>query len=119
VNERRTVSPEGQEAMTNPGPILSRDQVAERLAVKPKLLVRFEARGLIRPTTDGRVEGYAPSEIRRIWTVLSLRRDLGINLAGIEAILKLRDQLDVVHSRLFDLADRLRDVLESDDGPAA
>ena len=35
-----------------------------------------------------------PAEIRRIWTIVSYQRDLGINLAGVEAILKLRDHMD-------------------------
>ena len=55
-----------------------------------------------RPTrcARGRVEGYEPAEIRRIWTILSFQRDLGINLAGVEAILKLRDHMAQVHHRL-------------------
>lgn len=99
--------------MSSADPILPREHVAERLSVSPAVLVRFEARGLIRSTRVGAVEGYEPSEIRRIWTILSLRRDLGINLAGVEAILKLRAHLDEVHAHLRDLADRLREALEA------
>ncbi len=101
--------------MSSADPILPREHVAERFSVSPNVLVRFEARGLIRSTRVGAIEGYEPSEIRRIWTILSLRRDLGINLAGVEAILKLRAHLDDVHAHLTDLADRLREVLEAPD----
>src|SRR4051812_3558269 len=101
--------------MSTPGEIFPRELVAERLAVSPRVLVRFEARGLVQPVRSGAVEGYGPAEIRRIWTVLSLQRDLGINLAGIEAILRLRAQLDEVHAHLRDLAQRLREGLEAPD----
>src|SRR3954469_2799764 len=95
--------------------ITSREQVAEHLAVAPQLLIRYEARGLVHPIQEGDVEGYGPTEIRRIWTIVSLQRDLGINLAGVEAILKLRAHVDDVHRRLHDLAEALREFLEDND----
>jgi MerR family transcriptional regulator, heat shock protein HspR len=94
-------------------PIIPRDQVAEHLAVPLRTLVRYEARGLIRAVREGDVEGYPPSEVRRIWTVVSCQRDLGINLAGVEAILKLRDHMAGLHRRLDALAAELREALEA------
>ena len=93
-------------------PIVSRDEVAQRLAVSPQILLASESRGLIRATRQGEVEGYFPSEIRRLWTVVSLHRDAGINLAGIEAILHLQDQLDRVCQRLHRLAEQLDEALD-------
>jgi MerR family transcriptional regulator/heat shock protein HspR len=95
-------------------PIIPRDQVAEHFAVPVGVLVRYEARGLVRPVRLGAVEGYGPAEIRRLWTILSFQRDLGINLAGVEAILKLRDHLAEVHRRLDHLARELREFVESE-----
>lgn len=95
--------------------ILPREQVAERLAVPPRVLVRYEARGLVRSVRQGEVEGYGPAEIRRIWTIVSLQRDLGINLAGVEAVLRLRSHLDEVHRRVARLADDLREAMETDE----
>ena len=46
------------------------------------------------------MEGYGPAEIRRVWTIVSCQRDLGINLAGVEVVLRLRDHLEDVHRRL-------------------
>jgi MerR family transcriptional regulator, heat shock protein HspR len=94
-------------------PIIPRDRVAEQLAVPVRVLVRYEARGLVHALRgDGDVEGYGPAEIRRVWTILSCQRDLGINLAGVEAILRLRDHLEQVHRRLQSLARELREALE-------
>src|SRR4051794_37033332 len=100
-------------------PIISRDQVAEKLAISPRVLVRYEARGLVQAIHQGGVEGYGPAEIRRVWTILSFQRDLGINLAGVEAILKLHDHLHEVHHRLRRLAGELRQLVEAESEPDA
>lgn len=94
--------------------IIPREQVARNLAVSPAVLVRYEARGLVRSVREGDLEGYEPSEVRRVWTVLSLHRDAGINLAGIEAILRLRERLDEAHGQLRRLASEMRQALEAD-----
>jgi MerR family transcriptional regulator/heat shock protein HspR len=92
--------------------IISRDQVAEHLGVPLRVLTRYEARGLVQVIREGAVEGYGPAEVRRIWSIVSFQRDLGINLAGVEAILKLRDHLDEVHRQLDSLALEMRDLLD-------
>jgi MerR family transcriptional regulator, heat shock protein HspR len=91
--------------------IIPRELVAEQFTVAPAVLTRYEARGLIRVVREGTIEGYPPDELRRIWSIVSLQRDLGINLAGVEAILKLRVQLDDVHQQLNHLAVELRSVV--------
>lgn len=98
--------------MSIPDEIFPRDHVAERFAVSTRLLLRYERRGLVHASKRGEIEGYAPSEVRRIWTVVSLQRDLGINLAGVEAVIKLREHVEEMHARLNGLARRLREVLE-------
>ena len=97
--------------------IIPREQVAENFAVSTTLLVRYERHGLVRAVRRGDVEGYEPAELRRLWTIVSLQRDLGINLAGVEAVLKLRAHLDAVHRQLGQLAEALRTALEADDEP--
>jgi MerR family transcriptional regulator, heat shock protein HspR len=102
---------DGPTTMTRP--ILSREQVAENLDIPARVLLRYETRGLIHAIREGDVEGYEPTEVRRIWTILSFQRDLGINLAGVEAILKLRDHMARVHHRLDALAVELGALLEA------
>ena len=70
------------------------------------MLVRYESLGLVRAVHEGAVEGYEPAQIRRLWTIVSFQRDLGINLAGVEVILRLSDHLSEVHSRVNHLAER-------------
>src|SRR3954463_747298 len=97
--------------MTTPT-IIPRDEVARNLAVSVTALSRYESHGLVRPVSEGDVVGYGPAEIRRLWTIVSCQRDLGINLAGVEAILKLRDHLAEVHRRLDRLARELGEALK-------
>jgi MerR family transcriptional regulator/heat shock protein HspR len=92
--------------------IVSREQVAQHLAVAPAVLLRYEACGLVTAVKAGAAVGYGPSEIRRLWTIVSLQRDLGINVAGVEAVLKLQAHLDELHKRLEDLADQWSEALE-------
>jgi MerR family transcriptional regulator/heat shock protein HspR len=99
-------------------PIIPRDHVARELSITPRSLLRYESLGLIRVVQDGEIEGYEPAQIRRLWTIVSYQRDLGVNLAGVEVILRLRDQLVELHRRLGGLADELRTAMEPDESSA-
>jgi MerR family transcriptional regulator/heat shock protein HspR len=96
--------------------IIPRDEVAEKLAIAPAVLIRYEARGLVHAAREGDVEGYSPAEVRRIWTILTFQRDLGINLAGVETILKLRDHMAQMHRRLDSFARELSELIDRDSG---
>ncbi len=96
-------------------PIIPRDLVARQLAVSPQVLVRYERLGLVRVTHEGQVAGYDATQIRRLWTIMSFQRDLGINLAGVEVILRLCDRMSDLHHRLGDLASELREILEENE----
>jgi MerR family transcriptional regulator, heat shock protein HspR len=98
--------------------IIPRDQVAHELSVSPGVLVRYEALGLVRAVPVGAEVGYEPAQIRRLWTIVSFQRDLGINMAGIEVILRLHDRLFEVHRQVHDLAEQLREVIDADNSSA-
>ena len=48
---------------------------------------------------------------------MTYRRDLGVNLAGVEVILQLVDHLSEVHHRVYHMAEQLCDLLDEDDSP--
>ena len=102
-------------------PIIPRERVAHELAVSSRLLERYESLELVRAVSEGAEIGYEPAQIRRLWTIVSFQRDLGINLAGVELILRLSDHLAEVHHRVHSLADELRELLELEesDSPIA
>ncbi len=92
--------------------IIPRDSVAQHLSVSPQVLVRYERLGLARAIREGDIEGYEPAEVRRIWSIVTYQRDLGINLAGVEVILQLREQMTNLRGHLKRLAEELRDLAD-------
>ena len=95
--------------------VVPRDLVAQQLAVSLRMLDRYESLGLVQSVQDGSVEGYEPAQVRRLWTIVSFQRDLGINLAGVEVILQLFDHFSRVHHRVHHLAEELRELLDADE----
>ncbi|ECL9172960.1 heat shock transcriptional regulator HspR [Campylobacter jejuni] len=68
--------------------------VAKVLSIHPQTLRQYEREGLIEPSrTDGKIRLYSQRDIDRIKLILRLTRDMGINLAGVDVILKLKNQL--------------------------
>ncbi|HED0523147.1 TPA: heat shock transcriptional regulator HspR [Campylobacter jejuni] len=68
--------------------------VAKVLSIHPQTLRQYEREGLIEPSrTDGKIRLYSQRDIDRIKLILRLTRDMGINLAGVYVILKLKNQL--------------------------
>ncbi len=94
--------------------------VAEMLKLHPQTLRMYEKRGLIRPSrTVGRTRMYSPEDVEEIARVTRLARDLGVNLAGIEIILKMRRRMLEMQAQIEDLMSYVRaDMAESRD-PAA
>jgi MerR family transcriptional regulator, heat shock protein HspR len=98
--------------------IIPRELAARELAVSTTVLARYESLGLVQITHEGSDEGYEPAQIRRLWSIVTYQRDLGINLAGVEVILHLVDHLSDVHHRLYDVAEELRELLDKADMPS-
>ncbi|WP_165245093.1 chaperone modulator CbpM [Paludisphaera soli] len=97
--------------------IIPRETVARHLSISTQVLVRYEELGLVRPAREGDVQGYEPSQVRRIWSIMSYQRDLGVNLAGVEVILQLRDRMSHLHHHLADLASELRSLVDEPESP--
>ena len=69
--------------------------VAKILEIHPQTLRQYEREGLIEPNrTSGKVRMYSQRDIDKIKLILRLTRELGVNLAGVDVILKLKSQLD-------------------------
>lgn len=69
--------------------------VAERFDVHPQTLRMYEREGLVTPhRSAGNTRLYDEKAIRRVETILTLTRDLGVNLAGVEVILGMREEME-------------------------
>jgi len=68
--------------------------VATRYEIHPQTLRLYEREGLLLPSrTEGKTRLYSDEDMERLEFILSLTRDLGVNLAGVEVVLNLRDQM--------------------------
>ena len=83
--------------------------VAERFDIHPQTLRLYEKEGLIQPVRSaGNTRLYDDRTIRRLEIILTLTRDLGVNLAGVEVILNMREQLASMQAEV----DRLIQTLQ-------
>ena len=68
--------------------------VAMRYEIHPQTLRLYEREGLLLPSrTEGKTRLYSEEDLERLEFILNLTRDLGVNLAGVEVVLNLRDQM--------------------------
>ena len=69
--------------------------VAKILSIHPQTLRQYEREGLVEPSrTEGKMRLYSQKDIDRVKLILRLTRDMGINLAGVDVILKLKNQIN-------------------------
>jgi len=100
--------------MTDKGkPVYMIGVVAEMLRLHPQTLRMYEKKGLIRPSrTEGRTRMYSAEDVDDIGRVIRLARDLGVNLAGIEIILKMRRRMMDMQHQLEDLTSHVRSGMD-------
>ena len=78
--------------------------VADMLKVHPQTLRFYEKKGLVRPSrTEGQTRMYSEEDVEDIARLLRLTRDLGVNLAGVEIILKMRRRMTDMQRQIEDL----------------
>lgn len=76
-------------------PVYPISVVAKILGIHPQTLRQYEREGLIEPgRTMGKMRLYSEHDIDKIKMILRLTRELGVNLAGVDIILRLKDKLD-------------------------
>jgi MerR family transcriptional regulator/heat shock protein HspR len=75
--------------------------VAELYKVHPQTLRLYERHGLIKPSrSEGNTRLYTQSDIERLEVVLNLAREMGVNLAGIEIILNMREKMNRMQEQM-------------------
>ena len=69
--------------------------VADHYEIHQQTLRLYEREGLLKPSrSDGNVRLYTETDIERLELILGLTRDLGVNLAGVEVILNMREKME-------------------------
>jgi MerR family transcriptional regulator/heat shock protein HspR len=71
--------------------------VASQYEIHPQTLRLYEREGLLKPSrSEGNTRLYIDADLERLEVILSLTRDLGVNLAGVEIILNMREKMDAM-----------------------
>jgi MerR family transcriptional regulator/heat shock protein HspR len=71
--------------------------VAEQYDIHPQTLRLYEREGLLKPSrSEGNTRLYTDADLERLEVILSLTRDLGVNLAGVEIIINMREKMDAM-----------------------
>ena len=69
--------------------------VADSYGIHPQTLRLYEREGLLKPSrSEGNTRLYTEEDIERLELILSLTRDLGVNLAGVEVVLNMRKRME-------------------------
>jgi MerR family transcriptional regulator/heat shock protein HspR len=93
--------------------------VADMLKLHPQTLRMYEKKGLIRPArTEGQTRRYSAEDVEEIARVTRLARDLGVNLAGIEIILKMRRRMLDMQTQIENLTSYVRTEMGEVPDPA-
>src|SRR5579864_7763210 len=75
--------------------------VAEEYEIHPQTLRLYEREGLLRPSrSEGNTRLYTDTDLERLEVILHLTRELGVNLAGVESILNMREKMSQMQSQI-------------------
>ncbi len=86
--------------------------VARRFEVHPQTLRLYEREGLVKPSrTQGNTRLYSEEDLERLSFILSLTRDLGVNLAGVEIVMHLRDKIETMQQEMERFVAEVREEL--------
>jgi MerR family transcriptional regulator/heat shock protein HspR len=87
--------------------------VSEMLGIHPQTLRIYEREGFIKPKrSGGNTRLYSEEDVEKLEMILRLTRELGVNLAGVEVILSMREQIEQLQREMEETIRQLRGELE-------
>jgi MerR family transcriptional regulator, heat shock protein HspR len=94
-------------------PVYMISVAAEMVGMHPQTLRIYEQKGLVRPKrTAGNTRLYSDADLERLQTIQRLTTELGLNLAGVELVLRMEDQLSRMQRQMERLEREMRDEVE-------
>ena len=86
--------------------------VAQKYDIHPQTLRLYEREGLLKPSrTEGNTRLYSEEDLEQLETILSLTRDLGVNLAGVEIILNMRRKIERMQTEVNEFMEYVKQEL--------
>src|SRR2546427_10223021 len=94
--------------------------VAEMYEIHPQTLRLYEREGLLKPSrTEGNTRLYTENDLKRLEVILSLARDLGVNISGIAVILQLRERMEEMQRQMQEFVKYIQEEVLSRASAAA
>ena len=94
--------------------------VAEQYQIHPQTLRLYEREGLLAPSrSEGNTRLYTDGDLERLEVILKLTRELGVNLAGVEIILNMRQKMEAMQKQIEDFVNTLNAELRTRSSRAA
>lgn len=91
--------------------------VAEQYGIHPQTLRLYEREGLLKPSrSEGNTRLYTEDDLVRLEVILHLTRDLGVNLAGVEIILNMREKMGEMQAQIQEFVATLNRELVAHSG---
>jgi MerR family transcriptional regulator/heat shock protein HspR len=90
-------------------PVYMISVVSRMLRVHPQTLRLYEKEGLVQPQRTKRQRLYSESDVERLNLILQLTRELGVNKAGVDIILRMRHRMEVMQQEIEEMMDYLED----------
>jgi len=88
--------------------------VAEMYGIHPQTLRLYEREGLLKPSrTEGNTRMYTDEDLERLEFILSLARDLGVNISGMAIILQMRERMEEMQRQIQDFVKYLQEEVMS------
>ncbi len=86
--------------------------VAQKYNIHPQTLRLYEREGLLKPSrTEGNTRLYSEDDLEQLETILTLTRDLGVNLAGVEVILNMRRKIQQMQGEVNEFMEYVKSEL--------
>jgi MerR family transcriptional regulator/heat shock protein HspR len=95
-------------------PLFMISVVSKMLGVHPQTLRLYEREGLVMPQRTKRTRVYSQEDVERLAMIIRLTRELGVNRAGVDIILRLRHRLELLQHEMDEMMQFLEDDLRSD-----
>jgi len=87
--------------------------VAQKYSIHPQTLRLYEREGLLKPSrTEGNTRLYSEEDLERLETILALTRDLGVNLAGVEIVLNMRQKIERMQQEVNEFMEYVKRELQ-------
>ncbi|HMK60804.1 MAG TPA: MerR family transcriptional regulator [Dissulfurispiraceae bacterium] len=79
--------------------------VSQMLDVHPQTLRMYEREGFVTPSRINRQRLYSDRDVERLHLVIELTKDLGVNKAGVDIILRMRNRMETMHREISEMMD--------------